>query len=209
MAALRFQAGIQLSGAGAFRDARRLLDGFPGDDEYELTFEEIETEDEDEEEEAEEDEEDENYNVKVKMNGIRKVNLSETDEDEFNSEEEEDFDLLNNEEDILLERLDPLRVLNKSARAKNTAASTSLNYPLIDPLKLQVIQSAESELTTVHDLFESTSISANQNCHSWNANTWNWCSKTFVTDWKPCGSAITSTRCIWNGRSSNGNWKRR
>lgn len=162
MAALGFQAGIQLSGAGAFRDARRLLDGFPGDDEYELTFEEIETEDEDEEDEAEEeDDEDENYNVKVNMNGIRKVDLSETDEDEFNSEEE-DFDLLNNEEDILLERLDPLRVLNKSARAKNASASTSLNYPLIDPLKLQVIQSAESELTTVHDLFESTSISANQ-----------------------------------------------
>ena len=178
MAALGFQAGIQLSGGGAFRDARRLLDGFPGDDEYELTFEDIESDEEEEEDEDELGNEEKLVAINKKIQSspahqnihgakIRKVNLSEEsselddleDEDDFDSED--DLELLNNE-DILLERLDPLRVLNKSVRTAASTTGNTLNYPLIDPLKLQVIQSAESELTTVHDLFESTSISANQ-----------------------------------------------
>lgn len=129
MAALGFQAGIQLSGGGAFRDARKLLEGFPGDDEYELTFEEVESSEEFSESEGDVDDEDDSC-----------------DDDEL---------LLSG-----LDRLDPLRVL--SSKIGEKSSGSGLNYPLIDPLKLQVIQSAESELTTVHDLFESTSISANQ-----------------------------------------------
>jgi hypothetical protein len=136
MATLGFQAGIQLSGGGAFRDARKLLDGFPGDDEYELTFEEVESSEE----------------------------LSDTEGDEDEDEEEEDS--CDDEELLLsgLDRLDPLRVISSKIGEKvaDGGNGNGLNYPLIDPLKLQVIQSAESELTTVHDLFESTSISANQ-----------------------------------------------
>lgn len=163
MAALGFQAGIQLSGGGAFRDARRLLDGFPGDDEYELTFEDIESDEDDEDDDDDEAEENGSI-VNSKSSHLKKVNLSEEsseiDDEDFDSED--DLDLLNNE-DILLDQLDPLRVLNKSVRTStNMNTSNTLNYPLIDPLKLQVIQSAESELTTVHDLFESTSISASQ-----------------------------------------------
>lgn len=140
MAALGFQAGIQLSGGGAFRDARRILDGFPGDDEYELTFEEVES-DEEEEEDLDE----------------------EFDEDSLLSSDL-NADLLNGSLDGL-NGLDPLRILSgKTTTDKSSSAApgNSLNYPLIDPLKLQVIQSAESELTTVHDLFESTTISASQ-----------------------------------------------
>lgn len=129
MAALGFQAGIQLSSGGAFRDARKLLEGFPGDDEYELTFEEVESED-----------------------------LS--DSDSAADDDDDDIeDSCDDDDDLLLNGLDPLRVLSSKV---SSGSNNGLNYPLIDPLKLQVIQSAESELTTVHDLFESTSISANQ-----------------------------------------------
>lgn len=147
MAALGFQAGIQLSGGGAFRDARRILDGFPGDDEYELTFEEVES-DEDILEDDEFDDEDSLADLNDLAN---------------------DVDLLNGSLDGL-SGLDPLKVLssktaasaNANTSATGSAKASGLNYPLIDPLKLQVIQSAESELTTVHDLFESTTISASQ-----------------------------------------------
>ena len=141
MAALGFQAGIQLSGGGAFRDARKLLEGFPGDDEYELTFEEVESE--------------EDFDCDGGLEG-------EGDETCDSLDSLESLDLLNG---CSLDRLDPLRVLSSKTEATvdgKISNGSSLNYPLIDPLKLQVIQSAESELTTVHDLFESTTISASQ-----------------------------------------------
>ena len=75
MATLGFQAGIQLSGAGAYRDARKILEGFPGDDEYELTFEEVESSDEfsgeeedDEDEEVKEEIEDEEFEDETDYN---------------------------------------------------------------------------------------------------------------------------------------------
>ncbi len=161
MAALGFQAGIQLSGSGAMRDARKILDGFPGDDEYDITFEPLDGE-------SDEDTDD----------------LDDSDFDEgdeiidFEAALDEKLFTANISDEFLL-GLDPLRALSgklKDQKAKlqeklNQPASQSvsldpsnlsLSYPLIDPLKLQVIQSAETELTTVHDLFESNTISASQ-----------------------------------------------
>ena len=161
MAALGFQAGIQLSGSGAMRDARKILEGFPGDDEYDITFEPMDGESDDE-----------------------CSDLNDSDFDDDDGDEIIDFEAALDEKlftanisDEFLLGLDPLRALSgklKSQKAKLqekleqpakksvSLDPSSLSYPLIDPLKLQVIQSAESELTTVHDLFESSSISPSQ-----------------------------------------------
>jgi hypothetical protein len=183
MAALGFDSGIHLSNGGAFRDARKILEGFPGDDEYELTFEEVcptSSTEEDETTESCSSTSGENMDELAQfkkefkymnerimahlmyegegdaMARLNDQDLDDEDEDEdylcSPSEEDGDDLILDGSSDLLL-GLDPLKALSATRKGK---------YPLIDPLKLQVIQSAESELTSVHDLFESTKLSPGQ-----------------------------------------------